>query len=78
MQSNMTYQATIDPDAIASELAESWINGNKNDVIKTLSTDHPALTALVLLDRVLMRPDRNEITNRLIDHRVDTLRSIEE
>ena len=43
-----TYPARIDLDVTASDLAESWINGNRNHVIDILKIDHPGLVALLL------------------------------
>ena len=64
----------IDPDVTASELIESWINGNLAYVIDALSSDHPGLTAMVIVqgihDRLLDAGDVNSITNMLLDRRV--------
>lgn len=69
----------IDCDALASELIEQWANGNKNDVIRQLSTDHAGLTAMVIVtgstERTLSLGDVNEITNRLMDERVAIARN---
>ena len=72
----------IDPDANALELAQSWVSGNHNDVIHQLKTDHPGLTAAVIVqgthDRILTAADCNTITNMLIDDRVEQYRNEED
>ena len=71
------YTACIDLDVCASELAESWINGNKSWVISMLKNDHPGLTALLIVqfgpfgDNLLSVSDCNEIANRVIDDRAE-------
>jgi hypothetical protein len=71
----------ISPDTTVSSLIESWINGNRKDVINTLADDHPGLTAVLIVqglaDGRLKRTDANAIANLLIDRRVDMLREEE-
>lgn len=75
MKLNIT--ATIDLEVSASELAESYINGNRNGVIQQLENDHPGLTALLLVQHgpgcggKLSQSDCNTITNRLLDARAE-------
>lgn len=77
-QTKIKLVGTIDPEVLVNELVESWINGNKNDVITALSHDHPGLTAMVLTAGGLSSSDRNEITNRLIDIRRELVKSSEQ
>jgi hypothetical protein len=67
----------IDDSVSYTDIIESWKNGNKSDVIRKLANDHAGLTALVLVqgsqDRLLTLSDCNEITNRLIDARRETV-----
>lgn len=69
------YIAKIDLEVSARELVATYINGNRNEVIDALSTDHPGLLALVLVQGVqdgkLSRSDFNTIANRVIDRRRD-------
>jgi hypothetical protein len=68
---------SIDDEAYATDLIASWKNGNKSDVINKLASDHPGLTALVIVqgctDRLLSVSDCNEIANRLTDARRELL-----
>lgn len=68
----------IDPDANVSDLCDSWVNGNCNDVVDALAGDHPGLAAFVTME--LMRRDEclaNALVNRLTDDRVERLAEIE-
>lgn len=80
MTAQLNYSATIDPDALVSELIESWVNGNHSTVIHQLATDHPALVAMMIVqgaqDKTLTISDCNTIANRLSDHRVELCRSL--
>lgn len=73
------HEIQIDCDALVAELIDQWTNGQKNDVIHQLATDHAGLTAMVLCigctDGPLTRGDMNEITNRLNDMRTDIARN---
>lgn len=68
----ISRRLTIDPEVSASELVESFVNGNKKDVINALKQDHPALTALFLYTAQgkLSESDINYIINTLIDDRM--------
>lgn len=72
----MKRQAITNLVETASELAESWVNGNRNFVIKALESGHPCLTAMLLVhlgplgDEILDESDCQGIANRLIDARV--------
>lgn len=67
------YQATIDLEQSAGELAESWVNGNRNYVVDVLAGDHPGLAVLMIVqfaqEGLLSAVDCNSIANRLIDRR---------
>lgn len=80
MTAELKYTATIDPDALVSELIESWVNGNHSTVIHQLATDHPALVALMIVqgaqDKTLTLSDCNSIANRLSDHRLELCDSL--
>jgi len=56
----------------AAELAESFLNGNKRDVVDTIATEPPlrglALLALVL--NMLDSDDRDEIEIRLVNRAI--------
>lgn len=68
---------SIDDEVSARELALSWKNGNKSDVLNKLKGDHPGLTALLIVqcsqDRLLTVEDCNEITTSLIEARRELL-----
>ena len=65
----------IDPDITATELIDSWTNGNITYVLDTLEHDHPGLTALVITqgatDGTLSPSDCFSITNLLIERRME-------
>lgn len=67
------HNIIIDGDVSASDLIDSWNNGNKSYVLDKLENDHAGLTALVLVsgatDKRLSLAACNEITNKLIDRR---------
>ena len=64
---------TIDSEVLVSDLVEQWINGNRVYVLDILESDHPGLTAIMIVqgsqDRALSIEDCNSITNMLIDRR---------
>jgi hypothetical protein len=68
---------SIDDEVSASDLIDSWNNGNKSDVLDKLANDHAGLTAMVLVtgatDKRLSLAACNEITNKLIDRRRDLM-----
>jgi len=70
----VAYTARVDLDVSARDLVETWINGNRNEVIKALTDDHPGLTALFLHHALekkgFDRSDFNTVVNRLIDYRI--------
>jgi hypothetical protein len=63
----------IDPNLTVKSLLVDWKNGKKTQVIETLAQEHPAMTALLIVqgshDRELLVEDCNEITNLLIERR---------
>ena len=64
------HQITIDDEANAQQLVDSFRNGNKKSVVNYLATDHAGLTGLVLH---IVREDEsmfNEIVNGLINDRM--------
>jgi hypothetical protein len=67
----------IDDQVSANDLIDSWKNGNKSYVLNKLANDHPGLTAMVIItgaiEKRLTLADCNEITNRLIDMRLELL-----
>lgn len=60
-------------DPSVGELAESWINGNRNTVIQALWSYPPHIAAAVVLELVHrgLREDANAVTNRLIDRFIE-------
>ena len=62
-------------DHKVSEMIESYVNGNKNDVIQILDSDHPALAAMFIYTAItskkLDRGDVNTIVNRLLEKRTE-------
>jgi len=72
---NIEHTIQIDPDVLVTELCGSWIDGNKNEVIQQLATDHAGLTALFLCvgisDHGFNRGTLNEVTSRLNDIRTE-------
>lgn len=77
--SHLTQTITIDPDAQARAIIDSWINGNRNEVIQALANDHAGLTALVLYmgfeENQLSVNDLRILINNLIDLRIEIVRS---
>ena len=69
----VNIQGQIDCEVSASELIESWKNGNTGYVIDKLARDHAGLAAVMIVqgaqDRTLTVSDCNSIANLLIDKR---------
>lgn len=65
----VNHTVEIDCSADADEIVEQWLNGNKNDVIHQLATDHAGLVAMVLVHRDIVFSDRLEFAARLWAHR---------
>ena len=65
----------VDHDISYTELAESWVNGNRSWVIDNLKMRHPAITALVIVqgsqDGLLDLGDCNSIANLLRDDLIE-------
>lgn len=65
----------INPDAIASDLINAWINGNRTDTIDALNDDHPGLTAMfyvvALTEKRLKLADYESIQDQLASRRKD-------
>jgi len=65
----------VDHDVSATELAESWVNGNRSWVIDNLKYRHPAITALTIVqgaqDGLLSVGDCNSIANMLMEDLIE-------
>jgi hypothetical protein len=72
----------IDPDVTARELIDYWLKGHFTQVADALAKDHPALTALVMLEGLREKSwnvrDCNILTNLLIDRRITALHKQDE
>ena len=72
---SIAHTVTIDPQLIVSDMVADYQNGNKNEIIERLQTEHPGIVALfyhtVALYNVLPETSLNEITNRLCDNRME-------
>ena len=71
----------IDPEITATDIFRLWRDGRYEEAIDILEKDHPALTALVLVqgshDRVLSASHCNSIVNLLIERRQKQVQAAE-
>lgn len=69
----VAYRVDIDADANIEELLILWANGQRDDVLHCLKTDHAGLTALFIVEGLISarldRSDCNRVSAALLDHR---------
>lgn len=67
------------PDITVGELCDMWKGGSKTHVINILENDHAGLTAMMIVagttNHGLKVTDCNEITNMLIDRRMNRVQA---
>ncbi len=65
---------SVDHDRTVENLLDTFVNGNRTEVVDNLSKRHPAITALFFLQaqvRGLPVEDLNLITNQLMDNLIE-------